>query len=365
MKLNTEFVKQYNEIHKVTPDLSTINNDLIHIFAINRGIKLSALKNASSLVQLIAICIDSSNFASISKDSSVYEMANTITLYKHLNDIPELTTFNVSDINQFMILTKPLGYSTLLSKGITPSNRVLMHALTANGQLIRDIPNSSFQMQITAVSNCGDMLGYIDSKQLSSSKWRKLQTLAIENDPYAIQYIDDEELYWKALRIKPEVIQAIDAPTEEMQMFAIEDDPDNLAFINKPTIAVQIEAVKKNPFVIHEMLVCRSEPVHLDVVKTAIEYSKDARIMRAFHHAPDNIKELVIAKYPKALNQIDFQTENMQLIAMNNDPSAYEYVIEPQSDKVVKLIKKCKAIIFFRECASDKDIMMTVKNLFS
>ena len=172
-----------------------------------------------------------------------------------------------------------IGY--IIEKGIIPSEKVQLAAVNQNGWAIEFIKNPSEKVQLAAVNKSSFAIKYIDNPS------EKVQLAAIKQNGWAIEFIKNpsEDVQIAAVNQNGGAIKYIDNPTEEVQLAAVTKNGFAIQFIDKPSKEVQLAAVKQNGHII-QYIVNPSEDVQLAAVK------QNGRAIRFIDNPSEKVKAL-------------------------------------------------------------------------
>lgn len=128
----------------------------------------------------------------------------------------------------------------IVNKGINPSDAVKYAAVRQSGSAIRSIVNPSEELIMLALKHDGRFIKHINNPS------EEIKLAAVKRDGIAIEYIENpsEAVQLAAVQENSTAIGFIKNPTEKVQMLAVTESPRIIEYINNPSEAVQMAALK-------------------------------------------------------------------------------------------------------------------------
>lgn len=169
--------------------------------------------------------------------------------------------------------------------------------------------------------------------------------IAVKQNAYAIRHIHNQtkELVDTAINQQPSAIQFVKNPTEEQLSRCFEKDPSVIQFIGNPTYEQKVSAVSRKGGTIQFIsnpdenlinLALQNNLMSLEHVYRLLPTNRIKAIIKRQPKAVKNIidklpvevKKEILTTYGMALRYVKKQTEELCLLALNNNPLAIEFV---------------------------------------
>jgi hypothetical protein len=185
----------------------------------------------------------------------------------------------------------------------------------------------------------------------------QLQTIAVQQNGYAIQYIKNpsEKVQLAAIQKDGMVIQYIENPSEAVQLAAVQQNGYAIQYIENPSEAVQLAAVQQNGYAI-QYIENPSEAVQLAAVKQyvwAIQYIKNPTEAVQLAAVKQDIQTIEYIRNPKeavqlaavqlnsfAIRYIKNPSEAVQLAAVQKNGRAIQFIKNPSEAVQLAAIKQ-------------------------
>ena len=268
------------------------------------------IKNLTDKMAQVAVSIDAGAIVYLDNPSrKLMEIAvkkNPIVI-RHLNDPP-------IDLVQYAIGLNP-GIITRMDN-------------------IHELPE---EIILTAIENDDGVYGvfqYLHSYG-GISITRKMAMAAVENNGYAIQYIDpemqDEEIQRAAVKSRVAAIGYCDNPSPELMKYAVKKDSRAITTFKNPSKELQMIAVKD-----YARLVLDINNLDPDVLFYALKQDPFIAVYADIRPMlTDRMKEFLVKNDPSDIIYIDEPSEELQLTAIRKDPSVFREIQNFATDKVI------------------------------
>ncbi len=215
--------------------------------------------------------------------------------------------------------SKQLDPSVL--EGLSYEETIIL--LSSKGNYIQFIEDPTEEQCIAAVKQNGYALRHIKNQS------KELIDIAIAKQPTAIQFANDpttEQINRCFLR-EPTVIAYIDSPTYEQKVSAVSRKGGTIQYIKNPDEHLIDIALKNQPMALAYII----DLVPIDKIREVIKKQPKA-VKNIIDKLPIEDKRNILANYGSALRYVHHQTEELCLLAVNNNPEAIRFVKEQTED---------------------------------
>ena len=139
----------------------------------------------------------------------------------------------------------------------------------------------------------------------------------------------------------PQRFKEIKNPSKELQAFAFDEDPALLPYLNieipEPFL---IRGVRNKP----EILQYIKNPSE-EVVLTALYFSPD--VIKFVENPSDNLKNLAVSREPETIKYINNPSEELIFFAVSRAPEVIKYVKNPSEELQIEAIRRNPKVINF------------------
>ena len=162
----------------------------------------------------------------------------------------------------------------------------------------------------------------------------ELQELAVKQNAYAIQYINNPSEKIQGLAVKQDglAIYHIKNPSEKIKELAVRENGTAIYYIKNPSEKIQELAVKQNGYAI-KFIKNPSEKVQVLAVM------QNAYAIRYINNPSEKIQELAVKQNGCAIQYINNPSEKIQELAVRENGTAIYYIKNP-SEKIQELAAK-------------------------
>jgi hypothetical protein len=204
--------------------------------------------------------------------------------------------------------------------------------------LIKNMENPSEIVIIAAVKKDGNNIRHFKKPS------KAVQMEAVKENAFAIQYIRSPkiEVQLEAVKGRGEVIKYIKNPKEEVQLEAVNQNGLAINYVQDPSEEVQIAAIRQNPIALRGI----KNPIDKEkmqlIALSAITKLDPSEVSK------EELERTAVENNPEAIAIIDSPSEELQLLAVNQQAETVFPWIKNPSEKVqLAAVKKSGNIIHY------------------
>lgn len=211
-------------------------------------------------------------------------------------------------------------------------NQQVDDLLRKKGNYIQFLENPTIDQCKLAVEQNGYALRYIRNQT------KELVDIAIEKQPTAIRYAlkPTTDQFTRCFGKDPTVIAYMHSPTEEHKMSAVMRKGGTIQYIKNPSDLLIDVAIKQDPMSLGYIYNRVSDNKLRELIQIAIK-RKPKAVKNVINSVPQSIIEFILSIKGECLRYLKNQTEELCLVAIENNPLAIEYVVE-QTSKIQSAI---------------------------
>ena len=206
---------------------------------------------------------------------------------------------------------------------------------------------------------------------------RRAQLRELGKNPQLITAVENpsEKMQLAAVRQNPDLVSVLDNPTEEVQLAAVRQKADCLLQLREPTEKVCLAAIAENPEMIryiHEptekmqLLVVRRNPEMITLLENPCERAQllavmaDSGLITAIGSPSANTQLSVVRKDPHLIREISVPDWKAQLYAVGQDPELIRFISEPAEKVQLSVLNGDASLIRLVRTPTEKAQMLAV-----
>ena len=184
---------------------------------------------------------------------------------------------------------------------------------------------------------------------------RRAQLRELGKNPQLITAVENptEEVQLAAVRQKADCLLQLREPTEKVCLAAIAENPEMIRYIHEPTEKMQLLVVRRNP----EMITLLENPCERAQLLAVMA---DSGLITAIGSPSANTQLSVVRKDPHLIREISVPDWKAQLYAVGQDPELIRFISEPAEKVQLSVLNGDASLIRLVRTPTEKAQMLAV-----